>query len=209
MILLGAPGTGKGTQARCLVEEYGIPQVSTGDILRENIRGGTELGGRVKRYTDSGELVPDEVMLEVIEQRLGREDCRAGFILDGFPRTVAQARGLEELLLRMQLELDAVAAIEVPEERIVNRLSARYTCTGCGADYNRLRGEVPERCTTCGGEVGQRDDDREQTVRHRLKVYAEQTSPLIEFYEGRDLLRRVDGDGEAEQVFRALRSALS
>jgi adenylate kinase len=208
VILLGAPGVGKGTQAKRLSAEAGIPQISTGDILRENIRTGSELGARVKAFLDRGDLVPDDVILAIIEDRLQREDCRAGFILDGFPRTVPQAQGLDRLLDKLGQALSGVVEIRVPSERIVARLSARFTCSVCGADYNRLRAEVPERCTVCGGPVGQRDDDTEETVRHRIGVYERQTAPLIDYYAGTGKLHAVDGTAAVSEVYAALRMAL-
>jgi len=205
---LGPPGAGKGTQAKRLSVEAGIPQVSTGDILRDHIRRGSELGGKVKRYLDAGDLVPDEVILELVEERLGRADCAGGFILDGFPRTVPQARGLDELLARHDRPLTAVVEIRVPAEALVARLSARFVCADCGADYNRLTGEVPARCALCGGPVGQRDDDKAETVRHRLEVYGEQTAPLVDYYAGTGQLRTVDGTLAVAAVYAALRAAL-
>jgi len=208
LILLGAPGAGKGTQARRISAELGIPQVSTGDILRDHIRRGTELGLRVRGYLDRGDLVPDSLILDIVGDRLGREDCRAGYVLDGFPRTVPQAEGLEALLERMGQRLSAVVALETESEALVRRLSSRWTCAGCGADYNAMAAPVPDRCASCGGVVGQRDDDRAETVRHRLKVYEEQTAPLILHYEGLGRLRRVDGLAPVEVVFRAILATL-
>ena len=208
VILLGAPGVGKGTQAKRLSAEVGIPQISTGDILRENIRRGTELGRKVKEYLDRGNLVPDAVILEIIEERFKRDDCRPGFILDGFPRTVPQAQGLDRLLERMGQRLTGVVEIRVPDEKIVERLSARFTCADCGADYNRLTGEVPDACRHCGGAVGPRDDDAAETVRYRLQVYQEQTTPLVEYYSRTGQLRTVDGQQPVPDVYAALRAAL-
>lgn len=208
VILLGAPGVGKGTQAKRLSAEVGIPQISTGDILRENIRRGTELGRKVKEYLDRGDLVPDSAMLEIIEERFKREDCRPGFILDGFPRTVPQAQGLDRLLEKMGQRLTGVVEIRVPAEKIVERLSARFTCADCGADYNRLTGEVPETCRYCGGTVRQRDDDTAETVRHRMDVYQTQTTPLVVYYSSTGQLRTVDGLRPVADVYAALRAAL-
>jgi adenylate kinase len=207
LILLGAPGAGKGTQAKRLSTELGIPQISTGDMLRDNIRRGTELGLVVKHVLDRGELVPDELILEMIDARLAEPDCGAGFILDGFPRTVAQAEGLERHLGKSDATV-SVVAIETATEALVQRLSARYTCSHCGADYNAQREAVPAHCRKCGGAVSQREDDRAETVRRRLLVYAEQTAPLIRHYEEQGRLRRVDGLAPVEEVFRAILATL-
>jgi adenylate kinase len=204
LILLGAPGAGKGTQAKRISAEKGIPQISTGDILRENIRQGTELGRQVKACLEQGNLVSDDLILEIIAKRLAQEDCRPGFILDGFPRTVAQADGLVHLMQRMGIALDAVVLLDAEIESLVTRLSSRYTCRDCGADYNTATGKLPESCTRCGGVVGQRDDDKEETVRYRLKVFLEQTAPLIRFYEDAGQLRRVDGMAAMDVVFRSI-----
>jgi adenylate kinase len=208
LILLGAPGAGKGTQAKRISAELGIPQVSTGDILRDNIRRRTDLGQKVKEYLDRGDLVPDSVILEIIDDRIQRDDCQPGYILDGFPRTVAQARGLDELLARGGSALNAVIALNIADENIVRRLSARFTCSECGTDYNRLTGDVPAACRNCGGAVTQREDDREETIRHRLSVYHKQTSPLIGYYEERGILRHVKGTGTMDEVYSAIRASL-
>jgi len=204
LILLGAPGAGKGTQAKRISAKLGIPQISTGDILRENIRQGTELGRKVKDCLEAGNLVPDDMILEIIDERLRREDCRTGFILDGFPRTVAQAEGLERLLERMGTRLSAVVALEMESEALVARLSSRHTCRDCGADYNATQAPVPAACTKCGGEVAQRDDDKEATVRHRLEVFEEQTAPLLRFYGDMGSLRRVNGMAPMDEVYAAI-----
>jgi len=204
LILLGAPGAGKGTQAKRISAKLGIPQISTGDILRENIRQGTELGRKVKDCLEAGNLVSDDLILEIIDERLRRDDCRAGFILDGFPRTVAQAEGLEQLLAKMGTRLSAVVALEMESEALVARLSSRHTCRDCGADYNAAFAPVPARCTKCGGEVAQRDDDKEETVRHRLEVFQEQTAPLLRFYGDAGSLRRVDGMAPMDEVYAAI-----
>jgi adenylate kinase len=209
LILLGAPGAGKGTQAKRISAKLGIPQISTGDILRENIRQGTELGRKVKDYLEAGNLVSDDLILEIIDERLRRDDCRAGFILDGFPRTVAQAEGLERLLERMGTRLSAVVALEMESEALVTRLSSRHTCRDCGADYNAALAAVPAACTKCGGEVGQRDDDKEETVRHRLEVFQEQTAPLLRFYGDTGSLRRVDGMAPMDEVYAAIVDGLA
>lgn len=204
LILLGSPGAGKGTQAKLISAKFGIPNISTGDILRENIRQGTELGKKVKDCLERGDLVPDDTILEIIDARLKQDDCHKGFILDGFPRTVAQADGLDHLLKRGGIALSAVVALVTDPEALVRRLSSRHTCRNCGADYNAQGAAVPERCTRCGGIVDQRDDDKEETVRYRLEVYQKQTAPLIRFYEETGQLRRVDGMASVETVFQAI-----
>lgn len=209
LILLGAPGAGKGTQAKRISARFGIPQVSTGDILRDNIRRGTELGRKVKDCLESGNLVSDELILEIMDERLLAEDCRPGFILDGFPRTVAQAEGLGQLLGKHGQVLNAVVALEADSEALVARLSSRYTCRECGADYNGAAGSVPQACSKCGGPVGQRDDDKEATVRHRLGVYLEQTAPLIRFYAQAGSLRKVNGMAPMDEVFQAILNELA
>lgn len=208
LILLGAPGAGKGTQAKRISAELGIPQISTGDMLRDNIRRGTALGLQVKHLLERGELVPDELILEMIDLRLAEPDCGVGFILDGFPRTVKQAEGLERHLEKSGAALEAVVAIETEADDLVRRLAARHTCGQCGADYNSQTGEVPVRCLKCGGEVGQRDDDKEETVRHRLQVYEELTAPLIRHYEKQGRLKRVNGLATVEEVFRSILATL-
>lgn len=208
LILLGAPGAGKGTQAKRLSAELGIPQISTGDILRENIRQETALGLKVKSYLDQGNLVPDALILDIVEERLKRDDCQVGFILDGFPRTVPQAQGLDGLLEHGEMRLSGVVVLDTDEDALVRRLSGRFTCRVCGADYNASAGLVPSRCTACGGEVGQREDDREETVRHRLKVYRSQTEPLIHYYDETGRLRRVDGMAPMDDVYRAILATL-
>lgn len=208
LILLGAPGAGKGTQAKRLSADLGIPQISTGDILRENIRQGTDLGLKVKSYLDQGNLVPDSVILDIVDERLKRGDCQPGFILDGFPRTVPQAEGLDVLLDRGDMRLSGVVALDTDEEALVHRICSRFTCTTCGADYNASFAQVPNPCTACGGAVGQREDDKEETVRHRLGVYRNQTEPLIHYYEGTGRLRRVDGMASVEDVYRAILATL-
>lgn len=208
LILLGAPGAGKGTQAKRLSADLGIPQISTGDILRENIRQGTDLGLKVKSYLDQGNLVPDSVILDIVDERLRRADCQPGFILDGFPRTVPQAEGLDALLERGDMRLSGVVALDTDEEALVQRICSRFTCAACGADYNANAGLVPSQCTACGGVVGQREDDKEETVRHRLGVYRNQTEPLVRYYDGGGRLRRVDGMASVEDVYRAILATL-
>ncbi|HFE52364.1 MAG TPA: adenylate kinase [Bacteroidetes bacterium] len=211
LILLGPPGSGKGTQGAWLSSKYGIPAISTGDILREAVRRGTELGKKAKNYMDAGELVPDDVIIGLIEERLSESDCAKGFILDGFPRTVPQAEALEELMKRRNWPLDAVLSLEVPDEEIVRRSVNRRVCANCGRVFNLITDPPPAdgKCPVCGGEIIQRDDDNEETVRARLRVYNEQTAPLKDYYEKRGKLIRVDGVGSIEEVRSRIAAALA
>lgn len=195
IILLGPPGAGKGTQAKAITERFNIPQISTGDILRSAVREGTPMGVRAKTFMDSGGLVPDEVVVGIVCERLQQADCVSGFILDGFPRTVAQANALHKTLVQMNYPLQAVVSLEVDEEVLVERLTGRRTCRSCGLGYHLKfsPSRQPDRCDGCGGELFQRDDDREETIRHRLSVYREQTAPLIGYYGEQGLLFTVDG----------------
>ncbi|NOZ62910.1 MAG: adenylate kinase [Calditrichaeota bacterium] len=206
LILVGAPGTGKGTQGKLLAERYQIPNISTGDILRAAIQQETELGKKAKSFIDRGELVPDDVMIGIIRERLGAEDCKKGFILDGFPRTVRQAEALEKLFEESALSLDHVIGLELPEEVIVKRLSNRRVCSECGKVYNLITDPPPPdmRCEKCGDEIIQRSDDTEETVRNRLRVYAEETEPLIDFYRRRGKLKVFDADGTIEEIQKKL-----
>lgn len=203
IILLGPPGAGKGTQAKLLIERLQVPQISTGDMLRAAVKDGTPLGRQAKTYMDRGALVPDEVIIGLVRERLQAPDCARGYILDGFPRTDAQAEALEKTLGELHLNLDHVLCLDVPSEELVVRIAGRRTCRQCGA-MSHVRFSPTRRegaCDACGGETYQRDDDREETVRRRLTVYAEQTAPLIRFYEGRGLLRRIAGTGEIGEIF--------
>lgn len=195
IILLGPPGAGKGTQAKAITERFGIPQISTGDILRSAVRDGTPMGVRAKVFMDSGALVPDEVVVGIVCERLQESDCSSGFILDGFPRTVAQADALHKTLLLMNYPLQAVISLKVDEEVLVERLTGRRACRSCGMGYHVKFSPSREatRCDVCGAELYQRDDDREETIRHRLSVYREQTAPLIDYYAEQGLLFSVDG----------------
>jgi adenylate kinase len=210
LILLGPPGAGKGTQAKLLVERLKIPQVSTGDMLRAAVKAGTPLGQEAKQYMNRGALVPDAVIIGLVRERLQQPDCSRGYILDGFPRTVAQAEALEKTLAGLQASLDSVVSLEVPTEDLVLRIAGRRTCRNCGAMYHvRFSpSKTDGRCDACGGPTYQRDDDREETVRRRLAVYAEQTAPLISFYAARGLLRRVPGTGEIAEIFQRITAAL-
>ncbi len=203
IILLGPPGSGKGTQAKLLIERLGVPQISTGDMLRSAVKAGTPLGAEAKAYMDRGGLVPDEVITGLVRERLQDPDCARGYILDGFPRTAAQAEALETTLTELRLILDHVLCLQVPSEDLVSRIAGRRTCRNCGAMYH-VRFSPSKRegvCDACGGETYQRDDDREETVRRRLQVYEEQTAPLIRFYDERGLLRRIPGTGEIAEIF--------
>jgi len=203
VILLGPPGAGKGTQAQRLTQTLGIPQVSTGDILRAAVAAGTPLGREAKATMDQGALVPDGVVIGIIRERLAAPDCARGYILDGFPRTAAQAEALGETLQALGTPLTAVFSITVGPEELVRRLSGRRTCGNCGAAYH-LETAPPRRaglCDRCGGALLQREDDREETIRKRLAVYREQTAPLVAYYRGRGLLREVDGRGDIDDVF--------
>ena len=208
--MLGAPGAGKGTQAARLAEVYHIPHISTGDIFRANIKGGTELGKKAKGYMDKGELVPDELVCDLVADRIKQEDCAEGFILDGFPRTVPQAEALDKALTDMKLSLDAAVDVDVPDENIVRRMSGRRACLKCGATYHIVHNKPIKEgiCNTCGSELVQRDDDKAETVQKRLAVYHEQTQPLIDYYKKAGVLRSVDGTQSMDDVFAAIRTSL-
>lgn len=210
LILLGAPGSGKGTQAEMIREKYSVAHISTGDILRSNIAEGTELGRRAREFTDSGRLVPDGLIIEMMEHRLIASDTRNGFLLDGFPRTLPQAEALEMYLKLKGMPLNAVLLLEVADEAVVSRLTSRRTCRSCGKIHNLATlGGAAGKCPACGGELFQREDDREEVIRKRLAVYHEQTAPLISWYESKGLLRRFDGSRSPEETFDAIRSTLS
>jgi adenylate kinase len=203
LILLGPPGAGKGTQAQRIVERYHIPQISTGDILRKAVKEGTPLGEKVKGFMDQGQLVPDRVVIEIIEERLKASDCLEGFILDGFPRTLGQAEALQELLARIGKSIEHVINIEVESEELVRRLTGRRTCRSCGAMFHVLF-RAPQRegvCDRCGGALYQREDDRDETIRTRLKEYERLTAPLIDYYRNKKSLRPIPGEGEETKIF--------
>jgi adenylate kinase len=211
VILLGPPGAGKGTQAGTIAATYQIPHISTGDILRANVRQGTELGREAKRFMDAGDLVPDEVIIGMVGDRLAQSDAAQGFLFDGFPRTVPQAEALESLLLDRGQPLDVVLRLAVDEDEVVTRLTGRRTCTSCGAVFH-VAHQPPAaegRCDACGGELVQRDDDREDVVRNRLEVYRRSTEPLEEFYWNRGLLRDVEAVGTVEEVSERARAVLA
>lgn len=201
-ILLGPPGAGKGTQAAHIVEAHGVVHISTGDILRANVKAGSALGTEAKRYMDAGDLVPDEVIIGMVGDRLAEPDAADGFLFDGFPRTVPQAEALDGLLTDRDVPLDVVLELVIDHEEVVRRLTGRRTCTGCGRIFH-LEYDPPaqaDTCDACGGELHQRDDDREEVVRNRLSVYTEQTEPLVAFYEARGQLRKVDAAGSFDEV---------
>ena len=203
IIMLGAPGAGKGTQAKMLAEKYGIPHISTGDIFRANIKNGTELGAKAKEYMDKGLLVPDELVVDLIMDRFKADDCKNGYILDGFPRTIPQAEALDAALAANGEKIDYAVNVEVPDENIVNRMSGRRACVGCGATYHIVN--IPPKkegiCDKCGKELVIRKDDEPETVKKRLEVYHEQTAPLIDYYKNEGILRVIDGTTGLEQGF--------
>ena len=210
VIFLGAPGAGKGTQARRLAAGSGVPQVATGDMLREAVAEGSPLGREAKRYMDSGALVPDEVVIGLVDERLSRPDAAGGYVLDGFPRTVAQAEALDGLLRRRGQDLDRVIFFDVSRDELLRRLTGRRICRRCGTAFHLV--SAPPRtagqCDQCGGELYQRDDDAEGTVARRLDVYQTQTAPLLDYYKQRGLLVRVDGEGRVERVAEAIKKAI-
>lgn len=205
IVLLGAPGAGKGTQAQKLVAEYGLAHISTGDLLRAAVKAQSELGIKAKEYMDVGQLVPDQLVIDLVKERLSADDAKAGFILDGFPRNTAQAVTLDFELQNMGLKLDAALLVAVEPEVIVERLSSRRTCKECG--YTAPAGT--EICPNCSGEMYQRDDDKPETIRKRLDVYENQTSPLIEYYKGHGILKEVNGDRPVDEVFADVKMLLS
>ncbi|RMD95820.1 MAG: adenylate kinase [Calditrichaeota bacterium] len=202
LIFIGYPGSGKGTQATILSEKYDIPKISTGDILREAVASGTPLGLKAKKYMDAGELVPDDIVIGLIEERLKQPDTKKGFILDGFPRTISQAQELDQILRKLHRSLTAVISLEVSKKRIIERLTNRRVCVKCGRVYNLIYDPPPEdgRCESCGGELIQRSDDKEETVRHRIEVYDEQTRPLKKYYDAQGKLLPIDGSLNIDKV---------
>lgn len=210
IIMLGAPGAGKGTQAKMIAEKYGLPHISTGDIFRANIKNGTELGKEAKEYMDKGLLVPDELTVRLLLDRVAQDDCKNGYVLDGFPRTIPQAEVLDEKLSELGEKVDYAINVDVPDENIVNRMSGRRACLNCGATYHIV--SIPPKkegiCDVCASALVLRDDDRPETVQNRLKVYHEQTQPLIDFYERKGVLRSVDGTLPMEEVFTAITKIL-
>ncbi|WLR50982.1 adenylate kinase [Bacillus tianshenii] len=203
LVLMGLPGAGKGTQAEQIVEKYDIPHISTGDMFRAAMKEGTQLGLKAKEYIDKGELVPDEVTIGIVRERLGKDDCKKGFLLDGFPRTVAQAEALEEITGELDRKIDYVLYIDVEKDSLMARLTGRRICKDCGATYHVIFNPPAQEgvCDKCGGELYQREDDNEETVSNRLEVNIKQTQPLLDFYEEKGYLRKVDGNQEINQVF--------
>jgi adenylate kinase len=210
VVFLGAPGAGKGTQARRLAAGSGVPQIATGDMLREAVAEGTPLGREAKRYMDQGALVPDEVVIGLVDERLSRPDAGPGYVLDGFPRTVAQAEALDALLRRRGQDLDRVVFFEVSREELLRRLTGRRICRRCGAAFHLVSAppKTEGRCDQCGGELYQREDDAESTVARRLDVYQTQTAPLLDYYGKRGLLVRVAGEGPVDHVAAAIQRAV-
>ncbi len=211
LILLGAPGVGKGTQGQLISKEFSIPQISTGDILRKEVKEKTHLGLEAKKYMDSGALVPDDIIVGMMEKRIKEKDCKNGFILDGFPRTVAQAEALDKMLFKNNLELNSVILIDVDEKEIVERLTGRRVCPKCGAVYH-IKNNPPKNdniCDKCGSKLIQRDDDKKDVVENRLRVYQESTLPLVEYYNNSKKLVKVDGIGNIYDIFKNIRSVLS
>ena len=206
IVLLGPPGAGKGTQAKLLQEHFDIPQISTGDILRRAAKEGTTFGKRAKKYMDRGELVPDSVILDIVEERLSADDCQKGFLLDGFPRTVVQAEAFQTMLDRQNQVLDGAVSLRVPRQKLVARLSGRRTCRQCGAMYH-VRFNPPKKegvCDQCGGDLYQRADDREETIEARMEVYDRESAPLLEHFRQKGLLREVDGSKTTDELFREI-----
>lgn len=210
IVLLGAPGAGKGTQAKILIEKYGMPQISTGDLLRAAVAAGTALGREAKSYMDKGELVPDSVVLGMVQERLKQDDCKKGYILDGFPRNTAQAEALDKMLASMDMSLTAALSVDVPLDDLMKRLTGRRTCKGCGQMYN-IYFKAPAKegvCDKCSGELYQRDDDKEATIKKRLEVYTAQTEPLIGYYRNKGILKSVSGTGSIDEIFKKVTEAL-
>lgn len=211
IIMLGAPGAGKGTQAKMIAKEYGIPHISTGDIFRANIKEGTELGKEAKTYMDAGQLVPDELTVKILLDRVAKDDCKDGYVLDGFPRTIPQAEVLDEALTKLGDKIDFAIDVDVLDENIVRRMGGRRACVTCGATYH-IEHVPPKKegiCDTCGSELILRDDDKPETVSNRLKVYHDQTQPLIDFYTKKGVLKSVDGTIDMMDVFASIKAILN
>ena len=206
IIMLGAPGAGKGTQAKKIAAKYEIPHISTGDIFRANIKNGTELGKKAKTYMDQGLLVPDELVVDLVVDRVNQDDCTKGYVLDGFPRTIPQAEALDVALEKMGQKIDYAIDVDVPDENIINRMSGRSGCVDCGATYHIVYAPTKKEniCDNCGGGLILRDDDKPETVKKRLDVYHEQTQPLIDYYTKAGALRTVDGTIDIDDVFAAI-----
>ena len=206
IIMLGAPGAGKGTQAKMIADKYQIPHISTGDIFRANIKEGTELGMKAKSFMDAGGLVPDELVIDLVVDRLTWEDAKNGYVLDGFPRTIPQAEALTKALAERGEKIDAAIDIDVPDENIINRMGGRRACVSCGATYHivNIPPKVEGKCDKCGADLILRDDDKPETVKNRLAVYHEQTQPLIDYYKAEGVLREVDGTVDMKDVFESI-----
>lgn len=206
IVLLGAPGSGKGTQAQKLIDKYNIPQISTGDLLRAAVSSGTELGKQAKTFMDAGQLVPDEVVLGMIEERLAQEDTKNGYILDGFPRNIPQAEALDQLLSKLEQPLNGAILINVDFDILVKRITGRRTCQDCGQVYNIYTSpsEQDPQCDKCGGNLHHRSDDNEETISNRLKVYEEQTRPLVDYYSTQGIVHSIEGLGEIDDIFTRL-----
>jgi adenylate kinase len=211
IIMLGAPGAGKGTQAEMICEKYNIPHVSTGDIFRANIKNGTKLGMEAKQYMDKGLLVPDELTVKILLDRVAQDDCKDGYVLDGFPRTIPQAEVLDKALTELNDKVDYAINVDVPDENIINRMSGRRACVSCGATYH-VEYAAPKKegiCDKCGAELILRNDDKPETVKNRLSVYHDQTQPLIEYYSKKGILKEVDGTKAMNEVFNSIVDILS
>lgn len=210
LILMGPPGAGKGTQADKIKDEYHIPHISTGDMFRLAIKEGTELGKKAKEYMDQGALVPDEVTIGIVKERLSKDDCKNGFLLDGFPRTIAQAEALQDIMRELNEDISHVVNVEVPEEKLIERLTGRRICPTCGSTYHVVYNppKVEGKCDKDGAELIQRDDDKLETVKHRLTVYLDQTKPLLEFYQDKGYLVTINGDQDINDVFSDFQSKI-
>ncbi len=210
LVLLGAPGAGKGTQAKKLIDKYGVPQISTGDILRKAVADGTPLGKEAKSYMDKGELVPDSVVIGLVKERISQDDCKKGYILDGFPRNTAQAETLDKVLNSLNMPITAALSVDVPKDDLMKRLTGRRTCKGCQQMYNVYFSPSKKEgvCDKCGGELFQRDDDKEDTIRRRLDVYEASTAPLINYYAAKGILKSVQGVGSIDDIFKNVCEAL-
>ena len=206
IIMLGAPGAGKGTQAKKIAEKYGIPHISTGDIFRANIKNGTELGKKAKTYMDQGLLVPDELVVDLVVDRVAQDDAKNGYVLDGFPRTIPQAEALDAALDKINDKVDYAIDVDVPDENIIDRMSGRRACVTCGGTYHIKYNptKVENVCDACGGKLILRDDDQPETVKNRLKVYHDQTQPLIDYYTEKKILKSVDGTQDMSEVFNCI-----
>ena len=209
IVLLGPPGSGKGTQAKMIAEKYGVVHISTGDILRENVRGGTDLGKEAKAYMDAGKLVPDELLINIIKDRLAKPDVAGGYMLDGYPRTTPQAEAMDKILPELGQKIDVVVNIDVPDDELVKRLSGRRMCQ-CGVSYH-LKFNPPKKegiCDVCGGELYHRDDDKEEAILNRLEVYKTQTQPLIDYYNKAGIIVDINGAGEIPEIFDEIAASL-